>query len=603
MHQECYLLLCDGPPVTVRSQQIRALNLLFSLDSDQQLEGREIAVIGGGAAGATFAAGAASLGANVTLFEKTSQLLHMQLGCWHRPLHPEIFTWPKQTAYRPVAHLPILGWATGRAHDVADTLLAQFNGVREAIEPRDRLEVRCDSAVRVTPNNIVLPDGRPFQVVVLAVGFGVEENPFGTLLPWNSYWRVDPLDQTMLNDTAGAPTVAIVGSGDGALIEILRSCIQSFDQGALLDQVLHATLNDTRLRYKVEAIEDEDRCGPADRYDAYMDLESKAVEDALRPSLRNWKVHWLMREEYPFEGFSLPINRFIVTQIARINEGRGAKEEYRGVGRGILSGPVGSAGNIEVGRIGNMYCVKYDREGVSSLLLCDNAVIRYGPKRDEKHTSRRGLLSSVGHVIEAGGDREQILREIRLRRDEVDKEKSPHDRCREPQWSLVPDFAERLESMDPRRRRPHTDEGGRPKMPTLRARFVKGFAADPTRKPPDPVYRMLIWLENVPRYLRVIYDLHADTGRPISRIAFGDEHEMWINANRDYPIRARTNDGRERSFSSVADALEMTSEASAPDVEIDGAGPESDGAGPESFATAVDRLRRAREGWEQDRRS
>ena len=129
--EACYLLLCDGAPVTVRSQQVRALNLLHALAPDPKTEkcngvlGNQIAVIGGGAAGITFAAGAASLGGYVTLFEKSPQLLHMQFGSWHRPLHPEIFTWPEDTAYRPVSHLPQLGWTTGRAHDVADTLLAQ----------------------------------------------------------------------------------------------------------------------------------------------------------------------------------------------------------------------------------------------------------------------------------------------------------------------------------------------------------------------------------------------------------------------------------------------------------------------------------------------
>src|SRR4051812_35776941 len=73
MPDGCYLLLCDGPPVTVRSQQVRAFNLLHALvpdpDKDNGVKGKRIAVIGGGAAGITFAAGAASLGGAVTLFE------------------------------------------------------------------------------------------------------------------------------------------------------------------------------------------------------------------------------------------------------------------------------------------------------------------------------------------------------------------------------------------------------------------------------------------------------------------------------------------------------------------------------------------------------
>src|ERR1700731_1569238 len=80
-----YLLLCDGARITVRSQQIRALNLLLALDrtgkmqetSDRagKMQKTSVAVIGGGAAGLMFASGAASLGAQVELFEKSSELI------------------------------------------------------------------------------------------------------------------------------------------------------------------------------------------------------------------------------------------------------------------------------------------------------------------------------------------------------------------------------------------------------------------------------------------------------------------------------------------------------------------------------------------------
>src|SRR5262245_25589074 len=86
---ECYLLLCNGPS-TLRSQQVRALNLVWALGKST-LKGKQIAVIGGGVAGLTFAAASAGCGASVHLFERT-KLLHLQLGCWHRALHPEVFT-------------------------------------------------------------------------------------------------------------------------------------------------------------------------------------------------------------------------------------------------------------------------------------------------------------------------------------------------------------------------------------------------------------------------------------------------------------------------------------------------------------------------------
>src|SRR5262249_31458351 len=105
--------------------QVRAINLVWALESGNQLRKKNVAVIGGGAAGITFAAAAARCGANVHLFD-SAKLMHLQMGSWHRPLHPEIFTWPETTAFRPVAHLPLLGWTTGTAHGVATEILSKF---------------------------------------------------------------------------------------------------------------------------------------------------------------------------------------------------------------------------------------------------------------------------------------------------------------------------------------------------------------------------------------------------------------------------------------------------------------------------------------------
>src|ERR1700752_204624 len=43
--------------------------------------------------------------------------------------------------------------------------------------------------------------------------------------------------------------------GRGALIDVLRSCVQTFDEGALLDHLVSVTLNNTKLRHRVREIE------------------------------------------------------------------------------------------------------------------------------------------------------------------------------------------------------------------------------------------------------------------------------------------------------------------------------------------------------------
>src|SRR5712692_2890798 len=66
-----YVLGCFARYVTVYSQQVRALNLVYGLYKTDKLNGSSrIVVIGGGAAGLTAAVAAARLGATVTLLEK-----------------------------------------------------------------------------------------------------------------------------------------------------------------------------------------------------------------------------------------------------------------------------------------------------------------------------------------------------------------------------------------------------------------------------------------------------------------------------------------------------------------------------------------------------
>ena len=71
---ECYLLLCKDAPVTVLSQ-IRALNLAYALHGKESISGKRIAVIGAGAAGLTFAAASAILGAKWVIASKSTVLL------------------------------------------------------------------------------------------------------------------------------------------------------------------------------------------------------------------------------------------------------------------------------------------------------------------------------------------------------------------------------------------------------------------------------------------------------------------------------------------------------------------------------------------------
>ena len=94
--------------VTVYSQQVRALNLIWALvergvlacnldENAARSDGRgSIAIIGGGFAGLTAAAALIKkdVDANITIFERRDTLLPLQHGSDTRWLHPRIYDWP-----------------------------------------------------------------------------------------------------------------------------------------------------------------------------------------------------------------------------------------------------------------------------------------------------------------------------------------------------------------------------------------------------------------------------------------------------------------------------------------------------------------------------
>ncbi|MBK9688435.1 MAG: FAD-dependent oxidoreductase, partial [Saprospiraceae bacterium] len=77
--------------ITVYSQQVRSINLVYSLYKVYNFNlNTRIGIIGGGAAGITAAISAARLGATVHLYEKSS-ILNLWSQCKVRKIHPNIF--------------------------------------------------------------------------------------------------------------------------------------------------------------------------------------------------------------------------------------------------------------------------------------------------------------------------------------------------------------------------------------------------------------------------------------------------------------------------------------------------------------------------------
>jgi hypothetical protein len=224
--------------VTIHSQQVRALKLIWALDREKPLEGERIVVIGGGIAGITAASSALLLGANVTVLERNEEFLHLQRGCHTRYLHPAIYEWPRDSARRAGAALPVTDWAVGPASEVAVRILADYYRIVWRLKDRYRSDSRRQEflveetnarkvAINPAGNTVSWSSiGHSRQIVdpraiVLAVGFGIERTV--DTLPRNSYWRVDSLTQTGLESEDDPYRILVSGTGDGALLDLLRA--------------------------------------------------------------------------------------------------------------------------------------------------------------------------------------------------------------------------------------------------------------------------------------------------------------------------------------------------------------------------------------------
>jgi hypothetical protein len=141
--------------VTVLSQQSRALNLVWAsiqsglvscvIPDRPAPQSLSIAVVGGGFAGLTFAAGLISKHAavEITIFEERDVLLPLQHGSDSRWLHPQIYNWPGPGSEMTAAMLPIMNWTAARASDVAVRILSDWKVF--ASKPHAKLKLYCNT--------------------------------------------------------------------------------------------------------------------------------------------------------------------------------------------------------------------------------------------------------------------------------------------------------------------------------------------------------------------------------------------------------------------------------------------------------------------------
>jgi FAD dependent oxidoreductase len=279
-----YILGTFETGLTIYSQQVRALNLVWSLvEAVPESELRNIAIVGGGFAGLTAAAGLLHKGVqHISLFERRATLCPLQLGSDTRWVHPHIYDWPDDGSKFPTAALPLLNWNAGRASDVAVEIMQAWEKLTRSVD-RSRIDtylnvkhLRLDDTLHLEwvgekskIDSVAVPSGdkAQFDSVVLAVGFGLErECAF-------SYWRNETLGQPELD--LGKRTYLVSGHGDGALVDLFRIRISRFRQDRILVDLFSDNSNLVRILRETKRTLDN---GTIDSEKLYDRLEEIAAD-------------------------------------------------------------------------------------------------------------------------------------------------------------------------------------------------------------------------------------------------------------------------------------------------------------------------------------
>lgn len=217
--------------VSLHTQQRRAVDLVDAV-KDELPVGSPVAVIGGGAAGVMSSAALLLAGHQVTLYERAGSLLSLQRKSKTRFIHPNSVTWP-YSALPCTTDLPFLNWHAAYSHEIADIIEREFrNDFGAGREDGVGISVRTDTnviSINKVDGSIALtservdvpnPDTEQYAAAFIATGFNRERKISG--YDNFSYW--EDTSPVPIGSQFEKPNVAVIGDGDGALVELVR-CI------------------------------------------------------------------------------------------------------------------------------------------------------------------------------------------------------------------------------------------------------------------------------------------------------------------------------------------------------------------------------------------
>lgn len=316
-----YLLGNYERRITVYSQQVRATNLIFSLQKEKILTAKsKIAILGAGAAGLTVAANASLLGVkNISLFEKGTGILPLWKNCNSRWLHPNIFSWPEKGWSNDHTQLPILNWKSDLAANVAKNLSRQVKILSDHFEKKIRIKTHynCEARILRETNSVDWGDTKsePFDLIFICVGFGRD----GKLNDENTcYWANDNICALK----AKPDIYFLSGTGDGGIADLLRIRIRDFDLNRLKGWLALPEVE--KLTERVQEIENEaTRLNLKNNLQVVNDFLQTEYEKIKTPGLKRtikemWRTdtsiafHAKSKSLYNYGSF--PLNRFLLSR-------------------------------------------------------------------------------------------------------------------------------------------------------------------------------------------------------------------------------------------------------------------------------------------------
>lgn len=303
------------------SQQLRGLALAAELKSRVLRPGkRNVCIVGASVSGKTISAAMLSLGANVTLIDRSQKPFDIYANSIHREIHPNVILWPIQKPL-PATILPFLNWCQGSASEIVRSLESEWE-----VNFKDRLNEMTAEVVSVSENSegveVKLQSGDSLQtdLCILATGFSKESTSIRRRTP--SYWSTDAV-------STERTSVLVSGVGDGGLIDALAPFLGPHVTKVANEVALELSgtsavediIEAERNRAEKKRPDGNDSDDPCTFYSSFaLDSATSEIIGKSLPSanqLNGKKVTLIYRGASAYSYSAAPINKLLISHFSR----------------------------------------------------------------------------------------------------------------------------------------------------------------------------------------------------------------------------------------------------------------------------------------------